>query len=344
MRASAAALAASIFLASVAGAETYRAYDIELYRSTQPSTAEPWVWLAKTGGDVAAYGKAKGKTSATAAAKDAIDIVLDETHVGVGDDLGDHTATTNILLNGEWLSGDGGDEGVFVDSAGNVGIGTSTPQSKEDVEGGLAVGATYSGTTAAPTNGVIVEGRAGFGSNAPETNVHISESNLNTKPALEIEQLSTGDAAFQLSIAGDAWAFGIDNSDSDDSLKLCYAAAAGTAILGTGCFLDIAPNGQVGFGAAGTFRLEAKGTLGGGYFGLTNSTSGDVFKVDGSGQVSIGTITASANLDVDQGTGRGIIEIDGSTGGCLKIRDTDDAGFTYCTALNGVLSCSTSAC
>lgn len=40
------------------------------------------------------------------------------------DDMGDHTATQNIVLNGNWLSGDGADEGIHVDSLGNVGIGT----------------------------------------------------------------------------------------------------------------------------------------------------------------------------------------------------------------------------
>jgi hypothetical protein len=33
----------------------------------------------------------------------------------------------NIKLNGKWLSGDGSNEGVYVNSAGRVGIGTSTP-------------------------------------------------------------------------------------------------------------------------------------------------------------------------------------------------------------------------
>ena len=42
-----------------------------------------------------------------------------------GDNLGNHTATTNIQLNGNWLSNDGGSEGVFVDTAGLVGIGLS---------------------------------------------------------------------------------------------------------------------------------------------------------------------------------------------------------------------------
>lgn len=46
---------------------------------------------------------------------------------GVGDDLGNHTATQNLTLNGNWLSGDGGNEGLQVSTAGNVGIGTATP-------------------------------------------------------------------------------------------------------------------------------------------------------------------------------------------------------------------------
>ncbi|MCB0545724.1 MAG: hypothetical protein KDC70_19510, partial [Saprospiraceae bacterium] len=44
-----------------------------------------------------------------------------------GDNFGNHTATQNLNLNGNYLSGDGNSEGVFVDTTGNVGIGTNSP-------------------------------------------------------------------------------------------------------------------------------------------------------------------------------------------------------------------------
>ncbi|MCI5056279.1 MAG: tail fiber domain-containing protein [Flavobacteriales bacterium] len=55
---------------------------------------------------------------------------------GTGDDLGNHTATANVELDGNWLSNDGGSEGIRVDNNGNVGIGDATPTAQLDVDGG----------------------------------------------------------------------------------------------------------------------------------------------------------------------------------------------------------------
>lgn len=55
--------------------------------------------------------------------------------IGAGDNLGSHTASQNIRLNGYYLSGDGGNEGVSVAANGNVGIGTASPNQKLSVTG-----------------------------------------------------------------------------------------------------------------------------------------------------------------------------------------------------------------
>ena len=56
-----------------------------------------------------------------------------------GDDLGSHTAMQTLNLNGNYLSGDGDSEGVFVDDDGNVGIGTTTPGARLEVNGGNVI-------------------------------------------------------------------------------------------------------------------------------------------------------------------------------------------------------------
>ncbi|MCC3158908.1 hypothetical protein LJ737_16820 [Hymenobacter sp. 15J16-1T3B] len=53
------------------------------------------------------------------------------------DNLGNHTATATVRLNNQWLSNDGGNEGVRVDNNGNVGVGTASPQRKLDVNGSI---------------------------------------------------------------------------------------------------------------------------------------------------------------------------------------------------------------
>ena len=54
-----------------------------------------------------------------------------------------------------------------VTSAGKIGIGTETPASTLDVEGNVAIGATYSGSSAAPGNGLLVQGDVGIGTISP---------------------------------------------------------------------------------------------------------------------------------------------------------------------------------
>jgi hypothetical protein len=64
-------------------------------------------------------------------------------------------------------------ERMRITEIGNVGIGTTTPANKLDVEGGAVIGASYSGTNAAPTNGLLVQGNVGIGTNVPNARLHV---------------------------------------------------------------------------------------------------------------------------------------------------------------------------
>lgn len=57
--------------------------------------------------------------------------------------------------------------------------------------------------------------------------------------------------------------------------------------------------------------------------------------INDDGGIGIVTTNPSSPLDLDVGTGVGTAELDGSLGGCLAIRDTDDSGWTCSTTLNG---------
>jgi hypothetical protein len=72
------------------------------------------------------------------------------------DNLGDHTASINIILNGNFLSNDGGNEGIKIDNSGNVGIGTSTPSTLLDVNGAVNANRLSLSNTSIGTSSLIL--------------------------------------------------------------------------------------------------------------------------------------------------------------------------------------------
>ncbi len=53
------------------------------------------------------------------------------------DNLGNHTATKNLVLSGNYISNDGSNEGIRIDNNGNVGIGNIAPSQALDVSGNI---------------------------------------------------------------------------------------------------------------------------------------------------------------------------------------------------------------
>ncbi|MEZ4463072.1 MAG: tail fiber domain-containing protein [bacterium] len=79
----------------------------------------------------------------------------------LADDLGDHVATMNLTLGDFWISNDGDEEGLRVDSDGNVGIGVASPIALLHVGGAAHLDGDLTGAA-----------------NANRTELHISQTSV----------------------------------------------------------------------------------------------------------------------------------------------------------------------
>lgn len=82
---------------------------------------------------------------------------------------------------------------------------------------------------------------------------------------------------------------------------------------------------------------------------FTTTAPGDTarsekLRITGDGRIGIGTNDPQANLDVVSNDGDAVVKIDGDTGSCLIMKDSDGDGYTYITANDGALSASTEPC
>ena len=117
------------------------------------------------------------------------------------DNLGDHTATKNILLNGNYLSNDGDNEGIRIDNSGKVGIGTATPTTSLHIENGNIFGSDPSVTTS-PSMYI-------YNNNNTSTTAHSSL-------AIRTNGGGGGNPYLSFDVNGvRGYSMGIDNADAD---------------------------------------------------------------------------------------------------------------------------------
>ena len=104
---------------------------------------------------------------------------------------------------------DGVDRGI-IDATGNFGIGTLAPVNLLDVEGAVAIGAGYSGTSTAPANGLIVEGNTAIGATSATNRLQVTDAGDDTVASFTgLTQTCTVDTS-----GGGGW-----SCSSDQNLK-----------------------------------------------------------------------------------------------------------------------------
>ncbi len=186
--------------------------------------------------------------------------------------------------------------------SGELGLGTSTPQSVLAVSGGQSIGADYN--MAAPTNGLIVEGEVGIGTTSPATTLSVAGNGYLTG-GLGVGVVDT--TAGEVKASAYHFPTGSGYLDSD---------GAGVQVQGSYLFA----NG----GQTNDFYSQTNAVFRGGisndsaaYLTVSGGTSGYTYF---SGNVGIGTTSPTQKLDVYGGTN--------STGGILVQGGGDNGTFT----------------
>ena len=95
----------------------------------------------------------------------------------------------------------GSNTGMYMDTSGNVGIGTTAPGTTLSVAGSANIGSTYA-LLGAPANGLAIEGNVGIGTTAPGQKLDVQGGNINTSGNLLASGVLTVSGTGNSSIAG----------------------------------------------------------------------------------------------------------------------------------------------
>ncbi len=132
------------------------------------------------------------------------------------DNLGNHTATKNIQLNSNYISNDGGNEGIRIDNTGNVGIGSTVPTTSLHIQNGNAIGAGTPANTISPS--LLIH------------NTNNASNTAHSTALISTAGLGSGKPYLGLDVSGNfGYSMGINNPTDQLIFNTTWNFATGTA-------------------------------------------------------------------------------------------------------------------
>ena len=189
---------------------------------------------------------------------------------------------------------------LFWDDTNNrLGLGTPTTTNRIDVNGNAAIGSIYAGVISAPVNGLIVQGKAGFGTFAPAAQVSIgngANEATNYGQALQITNLNGfrqqiafirhGNDILSCGYHGSTsiWGFGAGNATDSNFAPDHLAIHCSSYTIGIGTTspvnrLDISGSVAIGSSYAGNNAAPADGLLVEGNVGIGTDSPASILSI-----------------------------------------------------------------
>ena len=179
---------------------------------------------------------------------------------GGSDDFGDHTAEQNISLEGNWLSNDGGNEGIQITNNGNVGVGVSLPSAQFHTAGSVlheSLAGTGIRMVVADADGNLSTQVLPSSGSMPTTVVSSSNQNINSASYASVSGMSISSVSAGTYLVN----FNSDISRNGSSSCQCIVRAGGSDASDTERTFQIPSSGDSQFHLMGKVTLSSTGTI-----------------------------------------------------------------------------------
>lgn len=214
---------------------------------------------------------------------------------------GNTVITNSTASNALLVSGSSSSPSFVVKSDGAVGVGTLTPGSRLQINGGAAVG--YDSAIVAPDNGLIVNNRLGVGTSSPANKLSVRggradilSGSVSSSTGLEIGRTSSD---FTLNVAGTSGEWSSTAVAGDTVLRTENATAKIILQNGSGSAALTVRNGSVGVGTINPVsRFNVQDSSASDAVRITQVSSGKALVVEGVTLLA-GTTSIAAALKVD---------------------------------------------